>query len=72
MEASGHRDAFDPSKAESAMVSLFSLLPAVVDAVKGPGLHPESKTRQNGDMASEEGSCRINRSVHFRRSSKSA
>jgi nitronate monooxygenase len=36
MEAGGHRGAFDPSKAESAMVGLFSLLPAVVDAVKVP------------------------------------
>jgi len=36
MEAGGHRDAFDPAKAETAMVGLFSLLPAVVDAVKVP------------------------------------
>jgi len=36
MEAGGHRGAFDPAKAESAMVGLFSLLPAVVDAVKVP------------------------------------
>ncbi len=36
MEAGGHRGAFDPAKAETAMVGLFSLLPAVVDAVKLP------------------------------------
>jgi len=36
MEAGGHRGAFEASKAESAMVGLFSLLPAVVDAVKVP------------------------------------
>jgi nitronate monooxygenase len=36
MEAGGHRGAFDPAKAETAMVGLFSLLPAVVDAVKVP------------------------------------
>jgi nitronate monooxygenase len=36
MEAGGHRGAFDPAKAEAAMVGLFSLVPAVVDAVKVP------------------------------------
>jgi nitronate monooxygenase len=36
MEAGGHRGAFDPAHAESAMVGLISLLPAVVDAVKVP------------------------------------
>lgn len=36
MEAGGHRGAFDPSKAETAMIGLFSLLPAIVDAVKVP------------------------------------
>jgi nitronate monooxygenase len=36
MEAGGHRGAFDPANAETAMVGLFSLLPAVVDAVKIP------------------------------------
>ena len=36
MEAGGHRGAFDPAKAEAAMVGLFSLLPAVVDAVSVP------------------------------------
>lgn len=36
MEAGGHRGAFDPATAESAMVGLFALLPAVVDAVKIP------------------------------------
>jgi nitronate monooxygenase len=36
MEAGGHRGAFDAAKAESAMVGLFALLPAVVDAVKVP------------------------------------
>jgi nitronate monooxygenase len=36
MEAGGHRGAFDATKAESRMVGLFSLLPAVVDAVKTP------------------------------------
>ena len=36
MEAGGHRGAFDATKAEAGMVGLFSLLPAVVDAVKVP------------------------------------
>ena len=36
MEAGGHRGAFEAAKAESAMVGLFALLPAVVDAVKVP------------------------------------
>jgi nitronate monooxygenase len=36
MEAGGHRGAFDPARAESEMVGLFSLLPAVADAVKIP------------------------------------
>jgi nitronate monooxygenase len=36
MEAGGHRGAFDASTAEAELVGLFSLLPAVVDAVKLP------------------------------------
>jgi len=36
MEAGGHRGAFDASKAEAEMVGLFSLLPAIVDAVTVP------------------------------------
>jgi len=36
MEAGGHRGAFNAADAESALVGLFSLLPAVVDAVKVP------------------------------------
>ena len=36
MEAGGHRGAFDAAKAEAEMVGLFSLLPAVVDAVTVP------------------------------------
>jgi nitronate monooxygenase len=36
MEAGGHRGAFDPAKAEATMAGLFSLLPAVVDAVTVP------------------------------------
>jgi nitronate monooxygenase len=36
MEAGGHRGAFDATKAEARMVGLFSLLPAVVDAVNVP------------------------------------
>ena len=36
MEAGGHRGSFDAAKAEARMVGLFSLLPAVVDAVKIP------------------------------------
>ena len=36
MEAGGHRGAFDATKAEAHLVGLFSLLPAVVDAVKVP------------------------------------
>jgi len=35
-EAGGHRGAFDASAAEQALVGLFSLLPAVVDAVDVP------------------------------------
>ena len=36
MEAGGHRGAFEAEKAEADLVGLFSLLPAVVDAVKIP------------------------------------
>jgi nitronate monooxygenase len=36
MEAGGHRGVFDPAKAKTCMVGLFSLLPAVVDAVNVP------------------------------------
>ena len=36
MEAGGHRGAFDAATAETGMVGLFSLLPAVADAVKLP------------------------------------
>jgi nitronate monooxygenase len=36
MEAGGHRGAFEAHKAESAMVGLFALVPAIVDAVKVP------------------------------------
>ncbi len=36
MEAGGHRGAFDAATAEAKMVGLFSLLPAIVDAVKVP------------------------------------
>ena len=36
MEAGGHRGAFEAAKAEAGMVGLFSLLPAVVDAVRVP------------------------------------
>lgn len=36
MEAGGHRGTFDAAKAETVMVGLFSLLPAVADAVKVP------------------------------------
>lgn len=36
MEAGGHRGAFDAAKAEAAAIGLFSLLPAVVDAVNVP------------------------------------
>jgi nitronate monooxygenase len=36
MEAGGHRGAFDATKAEARLVGLFSLLPAVADAVKLP------------------------------------
>ena len=36
MEAGGHRGAFQAADAESAMVGLFSLLPAIVDAVPVP------------------------------------
>lgn len=36
MEAGGHRGCFDAASAEAQQVGLFSLLPAVVDAVKVP------------------------------------
>lgn len=36
MEAGGHRGAFDAADAERRLVGLFSLLPAIVDAVKVP------------------------------------
>ena len=36
MEAGGHRGAFDASLAEQRLVGLFSLLPAIVDAVRVP------------------------------------
>ena len=36
MEAGGHRGAFNAGDADAAMVGLFSLVPAVVDAVKVP------------------------------------
>lgn len=36
MEAGGHRGTFDAEKAEANMVGLFSLLPAICDAVKLP------------------------------------
>lgn len=36
MEAGGHRGAFDAMKAEASLVGLFSLVPAVADAVKIP------------------------------------
>ena len=36
MEAGGHRGAFDATKAETNMVGLFALLPAVADAVQIP------------------------------------
>ncbi len=36
MEAGGHRYAFDAATAEANMVGLFSLIPAVVDAVRIP------------------------------------
>jgi nitronate monooxygenase len=36
MEAGGHRGAFDAAKAQSELVGLFALLPAIVDAVKVP------------------------------------
>jgi nitronate monooxygenase len=36
MEAGGHRGAFEAGKAEAGMVGLFSLLPAIVDAVRLP------------------------------------
>ena len=36
MEAGGHRGAFDAGRAEAEMVGLFSLVPAVADAVRLP------------------------------------
>ena len=36
MEAGGHRGAFDASRAEQSLVGLFSLVPAVADAVSIP------------------------------------
>jgi nitronate monooxygenase len=36
MEAGGHRSAFDVTQAETHMIGLFSLVPAIADAVKVP------------------------------------
>jgi nitronate monooxygenase len=36
MEAGGHRGAFDAARAQTELVGLFALLPAIVDAVKVP------------------------------------
>jgi nitronate monooxygenase len=36
MEAGGHRSAFDASQAETRLIGLFSLVPAVADAVRVP------------------------------------
>jgi nitronate monooxygenase len=36
MEAGGHRGTFDAMKAEASLVGLFSLVPAIADAVKVP------------------------------------
>ncbi len=36
MEAGGHRGAFEQSKADTAMIGLFALVPAIADAVKIP------------------------------------
>jgi nitronate monooxygenase len=36
MEAGGHRSAFDVTQAETHMIGLFSLIPAVADAVNVP------------------------------------
>jgi nitronate monooxygenase len=36
MEAGGHRGCFDASRAEATMVGLFSLIPAIADAVRVP------------------------------------
>src|SRR5215470_333238 len=36
MEAGGHRGAFDAAKAQTELVGLFALLPAIVDAVRLP------------------------------------
>ena len=36
MEAGGHRGAFNPADADTSMIGLFSLLPAVVDALDIP------------------------------------
>lgn len=36
MEAGGHRGAFNPEDAETSLVGLFSLVPAIVDAVNVP------------------------------------
>jgi len=36
MEAGGHRGSFDAAAAERSQVGLFSLVPAVVDAVSAP------------------------------------
>jgi nitronate monooxygenase len=36
MEAGGHRGTFDATNAETRLIGLFSLLPAIVDAVKVP------------------------------------
>ncbi len=36
MEAGGHRGSFEPGYAETSLIGLFSLIPAVADSVKAP------------------------------------
>lgn len=51
MEAGGHRGAFDPADAETGQVGLFSLLPAVADAVKLPVIATGGIADQRGVAA---------------------
>jgi len=50
MEAGGHRGTFNGDQAESSLVGLFSLLPAVVDAVSVPVV-------ATGGIADSRGAC---------------
>src|SRR4051812_8343055 len=51
MEAGGHRGCFHAAKAEAEMVGLFALVPAMVDAVRGPVVAPAGIAAARGVAA---------------------